>query len=279
MATIRREQVAAMGIHYTYYPLEYMLDSQRDAGYKSVELWAASPHYLMDWKGYQSPTEMRKKVEDRGMTIRSFCPECASYAYLLCGDARPQFGYRSMEYFKLGLKCTSELGAKIMLTNCIGGTWDEEYERVYERAVNNLKILGDVAADYGVTVAVETVRPEESKVIITLPEMKRLMKDVAHPNIKPGIDTIAVGVANETLKEWFEAFGSDIVHTHFVDGRPYGHLIWGDGLFPLEDYLNTLNQYGYEGLLTQEITDDRYFNDPAAADQRNFAMFEPFFSN
>jgi fructoselysine 3-epimerase len=279
MATLKREQVAAMGIHYIYYPLDYMLDAQRDAGYKAIELWAASPHYLLDWKGYQSPQEIRKKVEDRGMKIGSFCPECATYHYTLCGDSRPQYSDRSMEYFKQAIKCASELGARVMLINCIGGTFDEEYERVYERAVKNLKTLGKVAADNDVIIAVETVRPEESQVIITLPELQKLMKDVAHPNIKPAIDTVAVGVANETLEEWFKALGNEITHMHFVDGRPYGHLVWGDGLFPLEDYINTVDKYGYKGLLTQEITDDRYFVDPAKADKRNFAMFEPYFSN
>ena len=32
-------------------------------------------------------------------------------------------------------------------------------------------------------------------------------------------------------------------------------------------------------LLGQEITDGRYFDDPAAADMRNFKAFEPFFEN
>lgn len=44
-------------------------------------------------------------------------------------------------------------------------------------------------------------------------------------------------------------------------------------------YLNVLNEFGYEGLLGQEITDGRYFDDPAAADMRNFKAFEPFFEN
>ncbi|PYG85918.1 protein FrlC [Ruminiclostridium sufflavum DSM 19573] len=279
MAFLRREQVAAMGIHYIYYPLEYMLDAQRDAGFKTVEIWAASPHYLMDYKSCQEPAELKKKVEDRGMKIGSFCPECATYQYLMCGAGFPGFRERSMDYFKLGIECTARLGAEIMLTNCIGGTWDEEYEAVYERAVNNLRELARTAGDNGVTIAIETVRPEESRVIITLPELKRLLKDVGSPNVKAGLDTIAMGVANETLVQWFEELGSDIVHMHFVDGRPYGHLIWGDGLFSLDRFIETLNRYGYQGYLTQEITDGRYFDKPAEADKLNFKAFEAYFTD
>ena len=73
------------------------------------------------------------------------------------------------------------MGAKIMLTNCCGGDWNEEPERTFDRAVQVLRKLAPVAEDNGVTLAVETVRPEESRVVITLPELKRLLDAVDHP--------------------------------------------------------------------------------------------------
>lgn len=264
-----------MGIHYLYYPLDYMLDAQAKAGFQTIELVGMAPHFLMDHTGFQATAPVRKMAEDRGLTIGCFTPECAVYQYLMCAPDEG-FHHRSMEYFKRGLEAAGQLGAEKLLTNCIGGTWDEDYERVYERAVRSLTLLAATAADYGVTIAVETVRPEESKCIITLPELKRLLGDVNHPNVKAGLDTIAMGVAGETPEEWFKTLGKDIVHTHFVDGRPYGHLVWGDGLFPLESYLDVLNKYHYEGLISQEITDFRYFEDPAAADARNYRAFEPY---
>lgn len=275
MAVIHRKQLSAMGIHYLYYPLDYMLDAQAKAGFQTIELVGMAPHFLMDHTGFQATAPVRKMAEDRGLTIGCFTPECAVYQYLMCAPDEG-FHHRSMEYFKRGLEAAGQLGATKLLTNCIGGTWDEAYDRVYERAVKSLTLLAATAADYGVTIAVETVRPEESKCIITLPELKRLLSDVNHPNVKAGMDTIAMGVAGETPEEWFKTLGKDIVHTHFVDGRPYGHLVWGDGLFPLESYLDVLNKYHYEGLISQEITDFRYFEDPAGADARNFRAFEPF---
>lgn len=275
MAVIHRKQLSAMGIHYLYYPLDYMLDAQAKAGFQTIELVGMAPHFLMDHTGFQATAPVRKMAEDRGLTIGCFTPECAVYQYLMCAPDEG-FHHRSMEYFKRGLEAAGQLGATKLLTNCIGGTWDEAYDRVYERAVKSLSLLAATAADYGVTIAVETVRPEESKCIITLPELKRLLGDVNHPNVKAGMDTIAMGVAGETPEEWFKTLGKDIVHTHFVDGRPYGHLVWGDGLFPLESYLDVLNKYHYEGLISQEITDFRYFEDPAGADARNFRAFEPF---
>ena len=140
MAHIRREQLAAIGIHYVYYPLDYMLDAQAKAGYKTIEMLGMAPHYLMDETGFQDPVELRKKVEARGMTIGCFTPECATYYYTMNA---PEGGFhdRSMEYFKRGIEAAEKMGAKKLLTNCIGAPFDEEYDRAYDRAVRSLREL------------------------------------------------------------------------------------------------------------------------------------------
>ncbi len=277
MPHIRREQLAGMGIHYMYHSLDYFLECQQELGFKTIEMWCGRPHFLLDDRGYQSTSELKKKVEGHGLHIGVFTPECAMYNYLIC--AHDEYAQKkAMGYYTNGIKAAGEVGAKVMLTNCCGNDWNEDPERVFDRAVKVLSALAPIAADNGVTLAVETVRPEESRMIITLPQLARLLKAVDHPNVKAALDLTAVGVAGETFKQWFETLGSDIVHMHFVDGRPYGHLVWGDGLHPLSDYIELMNQYGYEGYLGQEITDGRYFADPREADRRNIAAFEPYFA-
>lgn len=276
MPNLRREQLAGMGIHYMYYPFDYFLDCQRELGFKTIEMWCGAPHFLLDDYGYQDTGELKRKVEDRGLKIGVFTPECATYSYLICAHDEVARKH-AMGYYINGIKAAGEVGARVMLTNCCGGDWNEDPERTFERAVGVLRRLAPVAADNGVTLAVETVRPEESRMIITLPQLKRLLEAVDHPNVKAALDLTAASVAGETVKQWFETLGGDIRHTHFPDGRPYGHLVWGDGLHPLEDYLKIMNDYGYEGYLGQEITDGRYFEDPKEADRRNIAAFEPFF--
>ena len=90
------------------------------------------------------------------------------------------------------------------------------------------------------------------------------------------IDTCAMAVAGETLEDWFSAFHGDIAHLHFVDGTPYGHLCWGDGNRDLAAAIAVLVQYHYTGALTQEITDGRYYDDPAAADRQNIEALRPY---
>ena len=277
MPSIKRNQIAAMNIHWKLYPFEDFLKTQQQLGVKTIEFWATAPHFLVDEDGYQENyREVRKMIEEQyGLKVGAFTPECACFPYQIASWDKGLWE-RSIEYYKNGLECASLFGAKIEQITCCGGAWDQEPEYAFERAVEALRILGPAAADNGVTLTVETVRPEESNVVTTLPELKRLLKAVDHPNVKAAVDTCAMGVANETLEEWFDCLGSDIRHMHFIDGRPYGHLIWGEGLHPLDDYIETLNRNHYEGYLGQELTVVDYWFDPAQTDRKNMQAFAPY---
>ena len=275
MPSIKRNQIAGMNIHYLYYSLDYFFDAQQRAGIKSIELWGGVPHFWMDSLSYDDCQSIRKRAAGRDLDIVVFTPECAMYQYLLCASDPYQHS-KSMAYFKLAIKATADLGAKVMGINAIGGNWDEDPALTWRRCTSSLFELCRVAEQEGIILALETVRPEESLIVTRLPELKRILKEVAHPSLKALLDVIAMGVAGETPQQWFQALGENIIHTHFVDGRPYGHLIWGDGCYPLDKYLQVLNDNHYLGFLGQEITDSRYYIDPSSADLRNMKAFSQF---
>ena len=114
---------------------------------RQVELVGMAPHFLMDHTGFQDTAPVRKMAEDRGLTIGCFTPECAVYQYLMCSPD-PGFHERSMEYFKWGLEAAEQFGATKLLTNCIGGTWDEEYDRVYELSLIHICPLDDTTEQF-----------------------------------------------------------------------------------------------------------------------------------
>ena len=148
-----------------------------------------------------------------------------------------------------------------MVLNCCGGARNEDPRRIFERAVQTLRRLSKTAAEEGVVLAVETVRPEDATVINMLPELKKLLESVNEPQIQAALNLTSAGVAGESMKDWFEAQGC---------------LAWGDGLRPLEDQLICLDQYKYKGLLSLALNDARYLEDPAAADRQNMRELEPF---
>lgn len=276
MAHIRRDQLCALGIHYIMYPLDYMLDGHAAAGFNKIELIGEAPHFYMDQAWNQDPDEVRKKVEDRGMTVALFTPECSCMQWR-CNYADADAHHRSMEFLKRAMEVAVRLGTQLMTVNACGGTQDEGHDQALERAVRHFEEIVAYASEAGLTLGLEEVRPQESNVCTTLDDVAMVIEAVDSPALCATLDTVAMGVAGETPRQWFQRLGKKIVHTHFVDGKPYGHLVWGDGLYPLERYLGVLNEFGYQGLLGQEITDGRYLDDPREADRRAFEAFAPYF--
>ncbi len=272
---LRREQVAGMNIHYLNYSLDYFLDAQQRLGFKSLELWCGAPHVWLDHMGYYDAKEIQKKVRDRGLQVQVLTPENCLYPYQVAAK-EPEHVERSFGYFKNGIALAEELGCSMMEINSGWGYWNEDREEAWKRSADMLSRLAEVAGHHGVTLVMESLRPEESQIVTNLAQERKMLEEVASPWLKPMADLCAVSVAGETLADWFEAFGGDLKHIHFIDGNPYGHLIWGDGAHHLGQEIAVLNQYGYSGYLGQEITDGRYYDDPAAADFRNMKNFERY---
>ncbi|GGQ27832.1 hypothetical protein GCM10010266_58790 [Streptomyces griseomycini] len=56
---------------------------------------------------------------------------------------------------------------------------------------------------------------------------------------------------------------------HLIDGRPTGHLAWGDGGLPLSDCLRALERQGHDGWMVFELFGDGTCAlDPRAAVER-----------
>ena len=275
MKLIDISRISVLSLHYNNYTLDYFLDCQAKLGIKNVELLSAHQGLWMDEYGYQDPAPIRRKLEDRGLSCPVFTPENCAYGYQFAAK-EPEHIERSFGYFSNGIRLANELGCEYMEVNSGWGYWNEDKQEAWKRSAAMLHRLAEVAKENGITLVMESIRPEESQLVINLEAAQKMLKEVNHPNLKGMVDTCAMGVAGETLEDWFQALGSDIRHMHFIDGTPYGHLVWGDGNHHLGRFIEVLNRYGYEGYLGQEITDGRYYMDPAAADLRNMKNFERY---
>lgn len=276
MGLIKREQIAGMNIHYLYYSLEYFLKAQEEAGFKTIELWAGAPHFYLDSISYQNCKEVSRKIKSHGLQVKVFTAENCTYQYQIGAQTRELMD-KSFQYFRNGMLAAAELGCKIVQTNSGWGYWNEDREEAWKRSREMLSRLADEAEKLDLSMALETLRPDESQLVVTLEDAKRMFDEIHHPNFKVMIDTVPMSIAGENIDQWFDTFGENIIHTHFIDCNPNGHLIWGDGNRNMQELLQALDKHNYRGCLGQEITDFNYFRDPAKHDKRNMKEFEKFF--
>jgi len=275
MATIKREQLVAMNQHYRRFSLDYFLDCQERAGFQNIELWCGAAHFYIDSRGHESCEPLKKKLRARGLKVVSVTTPSCAYQYQYASQEAKALE-ESFKYFANGIEVASELGADRVVVNSGWGYWHENESEMWERSAQNLYRLAEVAKSHGIVCVMESMRSDETNIVNSLQTAKRMFDLVNHPNLKVMVDSIATGAAGESLDAWFDVFGNDLIHMHFLDGDPYLHNVWGDGNTPLEQQLQTLNERGFTGYLVQEVADEKYFSNPYLADVKNMRVLERF---
>lgn len=265
-----------MNCHYYNYSLDYFLETQHRLGFETVALWGGAPHFDLDYLTFGDCGRIRRAAHRLNLDIACFTAAGCTYGYQM-GMQPADMREKSYQYFANGIRAAAELGCRFMVTNSGWGYWNEDRETAWERSAEMLCRLCDIAEAEGITLTMESLRRAESQLVTTLADARRMAEAVNHPRLKLMVDTTAVRVAGETCEQWLEAFGDELVNAHFVDGTPYGHLVWGDGNAPLEQLLDSFQSHGYEGLYGLEVTDSRYYEDPAEADRRNMEALKRFF--
>jgi len=115
----------------------------------------------------------------------------------------------------------------------------------------------------------EPLQRVESNLVNDSRTLAAMLDEIDADRLGAVLDTVTMAVAGEAVDDAFAALGDRIRHVHLIDGRPMGHLAWGDGELPLCDYLQALERHGYDGWMTFELFGDgSYALDPQAAVER-----------
>ena len=169
----------------------------------------------------------------------------------------------------------AELEADTIVTLCGYGTIDEKDEDVWERSVDSMRMLGDMAEAYNIEMVLET-SPREYTTTHTAKEAVRMIEEIGSPAVKGMIDTATLGFSKETMKQAVQDLGKYLRHVHVADGIPNGHLILGEGELDIRGMLHELDEVNYQGMLSLEILNDKYMRTPHEAMQISFEMLKKY---
>ena len=273
---LKKEQIAGMNLCYRYFSFDYFLKSMEKIGFKSIELYGASPHFYTPDLTHADIAETVQKVQDHGLKIICYTPEQCTYPENIA-TKNPVARRRSIDFYKKTIDVCAEIGCSQILMTSGWGYFDEDPKEAWMRSQEGLFELASEAEKAGVTIVLEPLRKEETDLVTTLPLMKKMLNEVNSPALKGMLDTSPMYNAGETIGDYMQLLGNDMRHIHFVDGDPAGHLVWGTGIFPLEKYINELREYNYKYYLTLELTAAKYFSDPHHAMEASYRYLESYF--
>ena len=264
MSKITMDNFAVMSVQYVHYSLEYYLDSMVKNGLRHVDLWGGIPHYCrLDYPfaedAKQKIGSIRAMMEERGLDVSVYTPETLAYPYSF-SHPEEEVRKRTVDYFSMAMDDALLFGTNKVFLNSGCGLLDLPREESFARLVDTYKKIAAIAEQKGIELVLEQLQPYESNLVLNLQDIKRVLDEVDSPAMYICVDVVAMAVAGEELKDYFEVLGRDRIKLiHFADTC---HYILGDGELPLKDYLKTLEEYDYDGIVDLEINDSIYWDDP-----------------
>ncbi|OCN05046.1 endonuclease [Erysipelotrichaceae bacterium MTC7] len=267
-------ELCAMNGHYRFYQLETFFEKVAAIGFKKAEIWTGPHHYFMDYQGYEDIGKLQTLEKQYGVKIEVICPEQTNPKPNNMATNNPQAQKRVEAYFKNAIDVASQLQAKFVLVTSGWAFLDEPVDEAWKRSVAMMKKLTAYASQKHVRLAIEALQKDESRLVNSVASLQAYLQDVNDTNLGVCIDFGAMAGAKETIEDYFKVFGKRIVHVHFVDGKPVGHLAWSDGSRNMQVDLKTLDTFGYEGLLSLESVNSIYFEKPYVADQKTMKQYQ-----
>jgi protein FrlC len=269
-------QLAATNMVYARFSFHYFLESMQRLGVHRIELYGCSPHFhFYDTDGDPTP-KVKKQILDAGLQIISVMPEENVYPVNI-GAKEKGLRQKTIELYKRFITATAELNCPQMLL-CPGRPYrDQPFSEGYGYSRDSIEQLVRYAENENVVLLYENLHIGETHLATKLEDQYRMVADIDSPYLKFCVDTVPVYAAGEKLEAYFVRMGDRLAHIHLNDGRPTGHLKWGDGTQNLDEHLNAMRNHNYTGYITMEMAADRYRMDPEKYYAENIEYLRPHF--
>lgn len=220
-------------------------------------------HLWLDHYRCVGAETLKKRLVETGIAVEVFHP--GRYHYSLFAAAGTWQALYTHEYLLRCMDVASSLGCTTVCLRPDGALADDK--NGMSALCRQLSALCDAATRYGVTLCLQTVTPEDSASLHTLPQLLQVLDAV--PGLTAALDTVSISLAGESIPQWFDKLGQHIRFIRFQDGRGCYGRIWGQGVFPSRGYMHQLLCSGYTGFVGINDLSTCYQEDPVAADRCN----------
>jgi D-psicose/D-tagatose/L-ribulose 3-epimerase len=172
----------------------------------------------------------------------------------------PKFRRESLAYIAAALGLCERWGATLFagpMYSVVGKhrrVPPEQRRREWDLAVEGLRKAGAMAADHGVTLAIEPLNRFETDLVNTAAQAVGLVDEIGHPNVKIHLDTFHMAIEEHSMLGAITCAGSRLAHFHACEndrGTP------GSGLVPWAQVAEGLRAVDYGGdLVIESFTPD-----------------------
>ncbi len=257
------------------WPWEKVCELVGATGYDGIEIapftLAASVNDLLP----QRRAELRRQAQQSGLEVVGLHWLLVSPPGLSINGPDAAVRARTAQYLADLVDFCGDLGGKVMVLgspkqrNVAPGL---DYEQAWELTKETLRPALQRAAARGVTICPEALSPEETNFLNTAAEVRRLVEEVRHPNLRMMLDVKAMTSEGRPVPEIIRENGDLLVHVHVNDANRRGPGFGDTDFGPIAE---ALRDVGYDGYLSVEVFD--FSPDPQTIARQSLAYLQEKF--
>jgi len=167
----------------------------------------------------------------------------------------PRYREESLRYIHAALEFSEKIGAKVLcgpMYSAVGKrrqVTPDQKKVEWDRAVSGLSKAAKLAADHGVTLAIEPLNRFETDLVNTAEQAVKLVNDIGHASVGVHLDTFHMNIEEKDFRAAVKTAGKKLAHVHACEndrGAP------GSGLVNWSSFFAGLKDVGYKGELVIE---------------------------
>ena len=252
---------APMNYHYLRYPIKKFLDKVERSPFDSIDLYCSAPQLNLFDYPLSRLIELKKEIEARHLSVMAMTPENCVYPINFCtqDDLTRE---SSIRYYQRAIDTAQFLDCPSIQISTGFGYFDQPREEGWKYCRESLWTLAKYCEKKDVKLFLEELKVTTTNVLITSKDIAKMLEEIDSPAIVGMVDMDQMTYAKETIDDYFDNLGDKLQHIHFNDR---GHTVPGDEDFPMKEYYDSIKNRGYDGTVSFEICDRRYYCDPDKA--------------
>jgi len=245
-------------IYLDYVALEEAIRRTAKFGYRGIDIWADSPHLDPLRQNKAERRAVKKLVADEGLEICALSVNGGALA------RRYNFSYGkdwirqdTIDYYKRCVDLAAEIGCpyvNMISGHMMSGTPREQAWK-WNRA--GMREVAHYAGTHKVVMALHTLTPSESRVVVTLDDALQMMQEIDLQSCRIMIDTADQNITDPNLSEAVRTVAKHLVYVHVSDNEGSGlglvHQIPGHGSVNWPLFISALRDADYQGYVTAQI--------------------------
>jgi D-psicose/D-tagatose/L-ribulose 3-epimerase len=167
----------------------------------------------------------------------------------------PKFHQICFDYLRACFEISAVLGARFVagpMYSAVGKARlvsDEQRKIEWDRAVNNLYKVCQMAESFGQEIALETLNRFETDLVNTAKDLMKMVADINHPAAKVLLDGFHLSIEEANLEEAVRTVGDKLIHVQVSENH---RGIPGTGQTNWESFRRGLEAVGYRGVVSIE---------------------------